>query len=374
MRKRLLGASAFVVALLSTAPAGADTTLGLTGQPGLSSPGLCSSPIIIAQKTDDPSSPYFVPAGGGVLTQWQTATTGDTAGAAVTFVVLRPIPGPSYRAIATDSETIPNPLPASGIAVFPLSTPVAVQQGDTFGLYSTSGKVCTWSGGATPSGDTVTGLTPVPPTANATENPGGSSTAGTTLNVAVNLVTSDDVAVTTTAGPPGARVGNLAVLRSTVSNGGPNSRPITFTDNVPVGLKINQVVGGTGTCTISGQKVTCSIPNVASGHSASLAILVTPGHAGSYANRVSAQPVGAPDPNGSNNAAHSTLKVSASPCVVPKLNGAPASLAKQVLKLLGCKVKLKHVTGGGPSGTVVKTKPGPGTYAHGRTVTVSVAT
>ena len=141
-------------------------------------------------------------------------------------------------------------------------------------------------------------------------------------------------------------------------------------------MKISQV-GGPGACTVAGQTVRCTISNLAGGQSGSVAILVTPAHAGSYANTVSAHASGAPDPNPANNTAKATLAVS-SPrtgvCVVPHLSGASAALAKQVLKLLGCQVKVKKVSSAVVSrGTVLKTKPGPGTYPLGRKVTVTVA-
>jgi len=125
--------------------------------------------------------------------------------------------------------------------------------------------------------------------------------------------------------------------------------------------------------------VTCTISNLPAGQSAPVTIVVTPARAGRYTNTASvATASGVPDPNPSNNTAKATLKVAPKPrpaaCVVPHLRGASASLAKEVLKLLGCKVKVKHVTSAGAvSGTVLKTKPGPGTYAPGRKVTLTVA-
>jgi len=374
--RRLAYAAALVAALLvPAAPASADTTLGLTAKPGGTGNGSCTSSQILAQITDDPSSPYIVPAGGGVVTQWQTETASDTPGSTLTFAVLHPTGPGTYKVLEADSRTIATPLPASGTASFTLTTPVAVQQGDTFGLYSTSSNICSWNSGSIPSGDTIGGLTPVPPTTNSNESLVGTSGGGVAMNVAVTLVTRQDARVTTSASSANARPGNLALLRSTVTNAGVNTRPITFTDVVPSGLTINQAVPGSGACTVSGQKVTCTIPNLAAGQSVPVLIVVTPKHAGRYTNTVSVRtPADVSDPNTSNNTAKATLKVSPPPCVVPHLKGAPVSLAKEVLKLLGCRTKIKRVsTPGAVSGTVLKTKPGPGTYAGGRKVTLTVA-
>ncbi len=51
-----------------------------------------------------PEHPYTVPAGGGVITQWQTNTTGDAAGATLTLVVLRPGASGTATVVGTDRD------------------------------------------------------------------------------------------------------------------------------------------------------------------------------------------------------------------------------------------------------------------------------
>ena len=127
MSRRLAYTAALVAALLvPAAPASADTTLGLTAKPGGTGNGSCTSSQILAQITDDPSSPYIVPAGGGFVTQWQTETASDTPGSTLTFAVLHPTGPGTYKVLEADSRTIATPLPASGTASFTLTTPVAV--------------------------------------------------------------------------------------------------------------------------------------------------------------------------------------------------------------------------------------------------------
>ena len=176
-------------------------------------------------------------------------------------------------------------------------------------------------------------------------------------------------------------LGNVAVLSSTVSNGGPGSQPITFTDNVPSGLAIDMVQAGSASCTISGQKVSCSMI-LPPGQGGLVNILVTPTAAGSYTNATAVSlPSDDVDPNASNNVASANLNVSQPPtppqprCVVPRLRGAPSLDAQEALTLLGCSIGTitkrhdKHV----PKGSVIRTAPGVGVYAGETTVNLVVS-
>jgi hypothetical protein len=358
--------------------ASADTTLGLTTKPAGSGEGGCSSapaPTLV-QIAQDTTTPYFAP-GTGLITQWMTNVTGDTVGAPVTFAVLRPS-GSNYTVVAADSETIPS---SSGVATFTLPHPIFVQSGDTLGIYSSSAGVgCYWFGGSTPTGDNITALVdPSPP-----PSPGQTLTTTIpcglcTLNVAARFVPPlQDAGVTTSAGPSGAAAGRPALLSSTVTNTGPGETPITFTDQVPSGLTINSAVAGDGTCSTSGQTVTCTISGLSSGASVPVDVVVTPNGAGSYANSASVA-VGSPftDPVAANNSASATLAVgppAPNPtCVVPKLKNTPSSVAKAVLTDLGCAVKVKHKHSSVRKGLVIGTSPGPGTYPFQQTVTLKVS-
>jgi uncharacterized repeat protein (TIGR01451 family) len=366
---------------LTFAAAASASTLGITSQPSGSSPNACGGPVI-AQNTDDSTTPYHVPASGGRITQWQTVTTGETPGAPLTFAVLRAAGGGNYTVVGADSETVPNPLPSGGVATYPLSTPIQVQAGDTLALYSSStGVNCYFNGGSTPPGDTLIALTDSspPPSAGQTLTLLGPSPAGYTMNVAATLAPGiQDAAVTTTAGPSGASAGQAALFSSTVTNNGPGVAPITFTDTVPSGMTIDSAVAGSGSCSVSGQTVTCTTTGLASGQSAPVAVVATPSSPGSYTNNVSvAPPTGATDPNTANNSASATLNVGLSlpaKCVVPKLKGGSRSLATTVLKDLGCKVKTtKAHSSSVRKGSVLKTKPGPGTYSYHKLITLVIS-
>jgi uncharacterized repeat protein (TIGR01451 family) len=372
--------AAAAVGPLAFAAAASASTLGITSQPSGSTTFGCTG-AVIAQGTDDSTTPYHVPAGGGQISQWQTVTTGDTPGAALTFAVLRSAGSGNYTVVGADSETIPNPLPSGGVASYSLSPPIQVQSGDTLALYAGSGVQCYFEGGSTPVGNSLIALadSSPPPSAGQTVTMMGTpSPPGFTLNLAATLGPGIQDAAVTTTGPSGASAGQAALFSSTVTNNGPGGRAITFTDTVPSGMTIDSAVAGSGSCSVSGQTVTCTISGLATGQSAPVAVVATPSSPGSYTNRVSvAPPSGATDPNTANNSASATLNVGLSlpaKCVVPKLKGASSSLAKRVLKDLGCKVKTtKAHSNSVRKGSVVKTKPGPGKYPYRKRITLAVS-
>jgi hypothetical protein len=191
----------------------------------------------------------------------------------------------------------------------------------------------------------------------------------------ISYSVAQDAGVSTSAAPSNATAGYPALLTSTVTNGGPDTGPITFKDSVPAGLTINSVGAGSGTCTTSGQQVTCTITGLGVGQSALVDIAVTPTAAGNYTNAVSVSDApGFTDSNSGNNSASAALPVGVahSPnCVVPKLKGFRVAFAKQLLHLLGCTTRVKHAHSNSVhKGDAVRTKPGKGTYAFGKKVTI----
>ncbi len=384
----MFGATA-VLALALSGVASADVTLGSTTQPSGSFLGTCflnadngMENDVVVQLTDSSVTRYTVPAGGETIKEWGTNTTGDTPGTPLTLVILRPA-GASYTVVGADTETLPSRLFSDQDSVFLLAHPIVANAGDKLGLYSSASgsntpPVCYFGGGSTPDPFGLDALTePSSPMAgqslseDADQGPSGPNFM---LDVAVNQ--NQDASVRTTAGPSTAPTGRTAVLASTVTNGGPTTAPITFTDRVPVGLSIDSAVAAQGTCATGAQTVTCTINGLAAGQSAPVDVVVTPTAGGHYTNNVSVTS-SVLDPNASNNTASATLTASASAsgaCVVPNLKGASSKLAKTVLKDLGCKVKTtrqrsRHVR----KGDVIKTKPGTGTHPAQTTVKVVVS-
>jgi len=383
MIRRLCAVTAAAVGLLVFAGAAEAATLGITAPPTSSVPGGCSNTVVIAQAVDNPSTPFILPAGLEAITQWQTYTAGDVPGSSITFAVLQPsATAGDYTVVGADSETLPNPLPATNVASFTLPTPIQAAPGETVALYSSNlSDVCYFDGGATPSSDVLVGeLGSIPPIVGGQTVESGA--VGGVLNLGFTVSSVQDANVTTSAtGPVG--VGALTVLGSVVTNGGPLLTPITFIDFVPSGLQIVAAVADNGTCQTSGQTVSCTISGLAYGQSVPVDVLVTAASPGSYTNTVNvATASGIPDPNASNNAASATLTVAAPPavtppqvqhCVVPGLRGTPFAVAKTVLADLGCTVTLVRKHSSVRKGLVVGTSSPAGSYPLNQAVTLFVS-
>jgi len=372
MTRRLLVASAAMFALFVFTGSAGAATLGITAQPTGSSGGDCQPTGIYGMVSNDPSTVFIVPAGGGEVTQWQTSTVGDVAGSSVTMLVLAPS-GANYSVVGTDTEKIPSPLPASGEAEYTLSTPIQAAAGDTLGIYSPAANICFFEGGAVPGDDEIFAAP-------------GSPTVGTSLtpelrvdgyepNIGATYVTNEDAGVQSSTPTSSASVGSSAVLTSTVMNNGPELSPITFVDQVPSGLTLQSALAGSGTCVISSQTVTCTISGLAVGQSASIDVIVTPSKVGSYASSVSVSVPGVTDPNTANNTASSTLVVAALPqqCIVPALRKLSLASARALLKQLGCTVRDLKQHSSIANGLVISVRGGVASYRYHQLVTLIVS-
>ncbi len=87
------------------------------------------------------------------------------------------------------------------------------------------------------------------------------------------------------------------------------------------------------------------------------------------------QPPGATDPVTTNNAASakfSATKMTVPKCVVTSLAKLPLSTAKTLLKALACKAgKVTRASSGNVAkGDVIKTTPGNGSYAAGKSIAI----
>jgi hypothetical protein len=184
-------------------------------------------------------------------------------------------------------------------------------------------------------------------------------------NISVNLVQSEDVGVTQQALPATIAPGGESVLLLNVSNAGPGTGATTVTDAVPSGLTIEAVSAGDGTCTISGQSVSCKLASAP----ATIAVVVSAAKVGSYANTASVSSA-LTDPNLANNSSSATLTVAvpaATGCRLVPLAKVPLSQAKSVIRALDCKVgKVKAKASRSiRKGDVISTSPRPG---KGKTV------
>jgi uncharacterized repeat protein (TIGR01451 family) len=376
MNRRLLVVGATLLGLLAFSGSAGAQTLGITTAPASATPYPClGTSGAVIQTGDSNSTPFIVPAGGGTITQWQILTAGDTPGATITLVVVAPSGGSgSYTVVATDTETIPSPLPSNGIASFTLAQPIQVAAGDTFGLSATGAVRCYFGGGTVPAGDAMeSAVGSLAVGSTLTESTNASSLE---LTIALTLLTSQDSAVQTSAVGAPASTGSPFVLASTVTNNGPQTSPITFTDQVPAGLQILSATAGLGACTVSGQTVTCTITGLGAGKSSIVDVVVTAPAPGSYTNTVSvANTSGVPDQNSGNNLTSATAVVAALPqqCIVPGLKKLPLAGARTLLKELGCGVKVRSKHSSIGKGLVIGTTQKTGTYPLKQVVTLIVS-
>jgi hypothetical protein len=390
--RRILSVLALASALVLPATASAaTTTLGSIVEPSAVTvvTDCTLERVVVGQAT----AAYEVGATSGLVTSWSVNAAGDGSGTE-TLYVLAPS-GSGYTVVGLDTETLPATIPSDGTLTFTLPTPIPANSGDTFGLSATgAGPVnCEWTALGAPSSDEVfaaegpfpsVGQTIVPAPV-APEEP--TYIPNAVLDLAVTLAPgSEDAAVSTTAGPGNAVVNNEALLSSGVTNNGPFGGPTTFTDTVPAGLTIDAAVANGGTCSITGQLVTCSFANLASGASAAVEVVVTPAAAQTYENTVSvADAAGVTDPNPANNTASATLTVaSATPkatvtaaraCVPTSVKGLSEKVVKRLLPSFGCKLgKIKKATSKKVAkGDVISIKPSSGSHPAGTKVTLTVS-
>jgi len=239
------------------------------------------------------------------------------------MLVLRSAGAGAYTVVGSDSETLPSPIPANHISSFPLATPILVQAGDVLGLAlaGTSETACLYEGAA---GDTVGAghsgaLTP------GSSLLAISSVPNDRLNVAGELTQVVDLSlaqsVTPATGGPG-----VALITLTPGGPGPLGVPSTVSDIVPAGLTIlGAGVSGSGSCSVAGQTVTCSLASLPASAGAAIDIVVSSAAPGTYTNQALITPA-IPDSNPANNTASGTLTVTApnppATCTVISLKGA----------------------------------------------------
>lgn len=354
-------------------------TLGNTTIPSGGSPSGCGTSTFFTEKATDPSYQYMVPAGGGLITSWSINTVSATAGTAVTLLVLRPT-GSEYTIVAFDNETLPSPLPGSGVATFGLASPISVSGGEVIGLYGSGSAVaCYFNGGTIPAADEIAAGGPVsPPSVGATYKVTASAPSYL-VNVSANLVQPEDVGVAGAATPSSIIAGGAAEYAFTVSNGGVASEPVTFTDAIPSGLKILTAAAGSGTCSTTGQTVTCTISGLKAGSSVPVSIVVQAAGVGSYPDSASVTSSALSDPNPGNNSVNTTLTVGnlpAPPCKTVRLTGLQLAFAKQLIGALNCKVGkvTRKASRSVRKGLVISSNPGANkTLAAGSAVNVVIS-
>jgi hypothetical protein len=327
----------------------------------------------------DPS--YALPAGGGRITSWSTSTAPPSVpGAAVALVVLRPMTDETFSFVAIDPQSLPTPLPAGGLATFSPKVPIIARAGDLIGLLGYSaGAMCTLDPEVDSTAVFALGFILEAPTVGSVFRPDGTGT-GSLLNVAATFDQLQDAAVSGAAVPASIVPGRIATYAFTVTNRSAFDGPMTVSAAVPAGLTVLSALVGTGSCSVSGQTVTCTTGRVDSGASVPLTIIVRADSPGTYAVSATVSVIGS-DPAPGDNTGGATLTVSPVPVPAPtaaackpaQLKGLSLALAKRVIAAVNC--KLGKVTKAASKkvrkGLVISTSPGAGkTLANGARIKV----
>jgi hypothetical protein len=320
-----------------------------------------------------PTTPsYTVPAGGGAIDKWSTATFSASAGAPITLLVLAPSEGGSpYNLVAFDTETLPTIFQLDNQTTFTPSSPIEVPAGAILGLWSSAGsEECLFAGA-----DTITSGMGAAPADGATYT--GFSGGQHALNVSAELVQNVDAGLTLATPPASTPAGAVAAFNFSLTNAGPSSDRTTVTDTVPNGLSIVAAISGSGSCTTSGQLVKCTTESLPPGSTTPISILVRTSAPGSFADTASVASSTLADPNSANNLASAHLTVTSIPaatrsCRVVSLKRLALRTAKALLRDLSCAIGKvsKKSSKTVPKGDVISTSPGSGSRPAGTKVAI----
>ncbi|HEY2666660.1 MAG TPA: SBBP repeat-containing protein [Actinomycetota bacterium] len=231
----------------------------------------------------------------------QTATPSPaTAGSPLTYSITASNAGPDAGRNATISDTLD-----------PSTTFVSASTGASGGTCTQASGVVTCSVGPIPVSGSVTATVVATPS-----TPGGTvsntvtvSSADPDPNLANNSSTlatpvggapGADLAVTQTAAPLPAEVGQALTYTTTVTNNGPNAATgVSVADTLPPGTTFSGDSGPFGACG-PGPTATCGFGTLPAGASATMTATITPTGTGTITNTVTASSNNS-DPNPANN-------------------------------------------------------------------------
>jgi hypothetical protein len=355
------------------AASASSVTLGETAS-GPGSP--CTANVF--ETMADPATPsYTVPAGGGAIVSWSTATYGGAhAGSPITLLALVPSAGSNYKLAGFDSVTLPTPLPADNVATFTIPTGIEVPAGTILGLSSTATtEECDFSGD--PDDSIYYGTAPAPSQGSIyTQSAAGAGS----VNVSADLVQTVDAGLTVGATPVSTTAGGAAAFSFSLGNTGSSTGRVSVFDNVPKGLSVIAAISGSGSCVTSGQVVTCTTEPLAPRSTTPISIVVKTSAPGSFTDTATAASSLFSDPNTANNVASADLAVTPVPtaapgCHIVGLKGVPLGTAKAVLRALNCAVGKvsKKASKSVRKGDVLSTSPGSGSRPAATKVAIVVS-
>lgn len=199
-----------------------------------------------------------------------TITYGNSGDAAAAGVIIRdPVPAGTTFVSATNGGT-----ESAGIVTWNLGTVAAGLTGQTVSF--------TVSFTAT-EGSIVNQAYTI-------ESSGLLPAAGPRVTTVIQSASPAVLTILKTASTPTSSLGAPFTFQVVVSNtGGTAAAPVQVTDTVPAGLVVGVVtMTPTGSCSVVGQAVSCSVPSLAAGASATVTIPVTASAPGPFANTASA--------------------------------------------------------------------------------------
>ncbi len=239
-----------------------------------------------------------VPSGGLVTYTLTVTNNGPSTAAQATFLDLLPAGESFVSAVVPPGANCA----LQGLAVT-CTTVGPLQPGDTL-----SGSITLQAAPSLPAGTALTNTASV---SSPTSDPNLSNNSAP---VTVTTTTSADISVTKTIVPDPIVAGGTATYNITVVDHGPSdAQAVTAADTVPAGLTVTDASPSQGTCSISGQTVTCAIGTMAADSTVTIAVSVSvPASAtGPFANTATASSATTPDPDLSNNTSSINTNVTA---------------------------------------------------------------
>ena len=234
------------------------------------------------------------------------------AGNTVTYTLFAHNAGPSDAAAVTIADTLPSGiLPSS--ATWPAGTCSLIGRSVTcnVGAVTNGANVVVTIVGTVGAGVPVGPLTNTATVSSPTADP---SPGNNSASVTSTIDRSADLTTTKTVSPTSAPAGSTVVYHLSTTNGGPSTAESTqLRDTLPAGMTLISATASTGSCTIAGNSVTCSVGTLASGATASADVTAridASTSAGTITNAATATSA-TPDPTPGDNTATAPLTVRA---------------------------------------------------------------
>ncbi|MEO8035849.1 MAG: DUF11 domain-containing protein, partial [Acidobacteriota bacterium] len=343
-----VGSNGTFTCTAATMPAGAVTTITLVGHVPVSATRIYSNSVSVTSDADpnpenDASSTTLVVESSD-LSVTKSAPAAGTAGTPIDYSITIASAGPDPAAAAVLSDTLPagttfvSLTPSTGPS-FSCSTPTPGNSGTVNCVFPTlaSGASAIFTlrvqlGGGLTTGTIVTN-TATASSATADPTPGNDSQSASTT-----VTATADVSVVKT-GPATATAGSTIPYSITVMNSGPSDAAnTTITDVVPAGttfVSITQSTGPLFSCSNVAGTVTCSIPSLVNGASATFTLTVNNGAGTGTVTNTATVASTTSDSNGPNNSSSTSANATTSAdLAVTKsgpANAGPASVVHYIV-------------------------------------------